>query len=147
MDTSTAIVEALPFLIPIFAILTAPLIMFIWFRFESRKREETQKTLRAMIDSGQQITPEVLERLNGPDETPKPVNRREKDFRWGVILLALGIGFALYGVFDNGFGPRARLDEVMESLGIASIFLVIGVARLALWKYASREERQARASQ
>lgn len=146
MDTSTAILEALPLLVPILGILAGPLVVFLWFRHSARQQEETQKTLRAMIESGQQITPEVLERLNGPDKASRPVNRREKDLRWGVILSAIALGFALFGVLDDGFGPGASLDEVMRKLGIASIFLVIGLARLALWKYGPRDEGQDKAA-
>lgn len=141
METSTAILEALPLLIPIIAILTGPLMMYIWFRYSARKEENVQKTLRAMIDSGQQISPEVLAQLSITDGSAKPVNRREKDLRWGVLLSAIGIACALFGIFDEGFGPRASLEKVMEMVGIGAFFLVIGLARLALWKYAPREDR------
>lgn len=146
MDTSTALLEALPLLIPIIGILSAPLMMYIWSRFTARKNEEVQKTLRALIESGQPLSPDVIDRLTADETKPQPANRRERDLRWGVILTAFGIGLALFGVFDGAFDRGfvtdegvvidRRLEEIMDVVAIASIFLLIGLARLALWKWA-----------
>ena len=146
MDTSTFLLEALPLLIPIIGILCGPLIMYIWYRFTTRRNEEIQKTVRALIESGQPISSEIIERLTADEGKAQPANRRERDLRWGVILLALGIGIALFGILDNLFDPGfvnrqgvtidRRLDNMMDIVAFASVFLLVGLARLALWKWA-----------
>lgn len=145
MDTGSMFLEALPLLIPIVGILSGPLIMYIWFRHSARKNEEVQKTIRALIESGQPIAPELVQELTASHDGAKPRNRREQDLRWGIILVALSIGLMLFGVFDNAFERPfvnsqgvlidRRMEEVMDMVGSASILLFVGLARLALWKW------------
>lgn len=139
MDANAILIPALSLLIPILGVLMIPVALYIWLRHAARRQEEIQKTLRAMIDAGQTISPELLEQL-ALTTTAHPGNPRHKDLRWGVILCALGLGWILFGIFSEGFGPRASLEDVMESAAWGSVFIMIGLARLALWKFMPRSE-------
>jgi hypothetical protein len=50
-----------------------------------------QSTLRAAIDKGQPVPPEVIETMTRAVKTPPT---RLRDLRAGVIWLAIGIGLA-----------------------------------------------------
>lgn len=153
MDTGSIFLEALPLLIPIVGILTGPLVMYIWFRYSARKNEEVQKTVRALIESGQPVAPELVQELTTGHDSPRSRDNRDNDLRWGIILVALGIGLALFGIFDSAFERPfvnsqgvlidRRLDNIMDMVGFASIFLAIGLARLALWKWMPRRKSDA----
>lgn len=125
--------------IPISAILVIPIVVWLVLGHAARRQEQVQKTLRAMIQSGQQLSPELIDKVTA-DSGTGPTNRREKDLRWGVLLVALGIGIAFYGYLDNGFGPRVRVDQVMQMLGVGLVFLLVGLARLGLWRYGQRTQ-------
>ena len=64
-----------------FAGLTVVFSLLIWFRY--RARREMQETLRVALDKGQDLTPEIIDRLGHPKAAP------DKDLRLGVIWLAI----------------------------------------------------------
>jgi hypothetical protein len=78
-------------LIPITMFLVIGLIIssFFWFRY--RARGDMQQTIRTAIDKGQELTPELIDRLGSP-QAPK-----DRDLRNGLIWLALAAGLALCG--------------------------------------------------
>jgi hypothetical protein len=112
-----------------FASVVAPAIVlaiFFWLRFKSRK--DTQDTIRTAIDKGQELTPELIDRLGHP-KAPK-----DRDFRLGVIWLAVAIGIAMFGFVipeEDATGPL---------LGIASFPAAIGIAYLILNKFAKQDD-------
>jgi hypothetical protein len=111
-----------------FAAVVGPTILlgvFFWFRF--RARREMQDTIRVALDKGQELSPELIDRLGHP-KAPK-----DRDFRLGIIWVAVAIGFALFSF------AIPEEDATQPMLGIASFPFVIGVAYLILNKFAKRD--------
>eukprot|EP01036_Dinobryon_divergens_P011146 gene11146-14987_t len=61
---------------------------------KSKERQEMQATVRAAIDKGQPLPPEVIEALGR--EATKNIPSRTRDIRRGIIWLATGIGIAAF---------------------------------------------------
>ncbi len=115
-------------MIPIvmFAGLTIVFCVLFWFRY--RARSEMQQTFRAALDKGQELTPEIIDRLGHPKAS------KDKDMRLGVIWLAIAVG-----VIAFGFGIPDEDDVARIFAGIAAFPFAIGVAYLILHKYTDHE--------
>jgi len=107
---------------------------------KSREREQMQATLRAAIERGQPLPPDVIAALT--QELPaaataavttaplrvKPVASPQADMRKGVIWIAVALGIGVLGYmshWDEG-------DVIYYGLGFAAIPGLIGLAYLAL---------------
>ena len=64
--------------------LTVVFCFLIWFRY--RARREMQETFRMALDKGQELTPEIIDRLGNPKPSP------DRDLRVGIIWLSLAAG-------------------------------------------------------
>jgi len=106
-----------------FLVIGAIVIVPIWLK--SRERLEMQTTLRAAIDKGQPMPPEVIEALT---RNVKVAPTSLSDIRAGVIWLAVGIGFGLFSYFAD-FGDR---EFHSPGIGLSCIPIVIGLAFIAL---------------
>ena len=103
---------------------------------KSKERREMQATVRAAIDKGQPLPPEVIEALS--TEATKNIPSRSRDIRKGIIWLAIGIGMVAVSLinemrgfgdgWENGDGPN--FDGGF--LGLAAIPITIGLAHLVL---------------
>ena len=121
MDTDIIVI-----LVPIAFIIATAFIIWVWGFFHYRTRQSVQQTLRTAIEHGQQLTPELLERLALSAQT------KDGDLRRGV--LSIGIAVAICGIaFLLG-----QADAVRPLLAIAVLPLLIGLAYLGLWKLAPR---------
>lgn len=94
-----------------------------------------QATVRAAIDKGQPLPPEVIEALS--KEATKNLPSRTRDIRRGIIWLATGIGIAAFSLINElrGFGDGwegggPNFDGGL--LGIAAIPVTIGLAFIVL---------------
>lgn len=125
--------------IPIFAIfavfgsITAIVVGPSWLK--SRERRDMQATVRAAIDKGQPLPPEVIEALG--KEATKNLPSRTRDIRRGIVWLATGIGIAAFGLINemHGFGDDwGNGGRSMDGslLGIAAIPITVGLAYLLL---------------
>jgi hypothetical protein len=103
-------------LIPITLFLMIGVVLCMFFYFRHRTRQEMQQTVRAAIERGQELSPEVLEALIGD-----PGGSR--DLRRALIWIAVALGFA-------GFGWG--VDEV-ALYGIGAFPLFVGLAYLVLF--------------
>jgi len=101
--------------------------LFFWFRY--RMRSDMQQTIRTAIDKGQELTPELIDRLGNP-RTPK-----DKDLRLALIWLALAIGLALCGFFVPDPSGHAQ----QGTLAGAAFPFAIGVAYLIMWRFTERD--------
>ncbi len=112
--------------ITMFLGLTVVICIFFWFRY--RARSEMQQTFRMALDKGQELTPEVIDRLGHP----KP--SKDKDLRLGVIWLSLAVGLVLIGfaVPDE--------DALRGLLAGAAFPLAIGIAYLILHRFTDRNQ-------
>ncbi len=108
-----------------FAMIAAIVIVPTWLK--SKERRDMQATLRASIDKGQSLPPEVIDALTR--QTVKPPATASRDLRTGVILLALSVGIAATFTFIGshfgeseawGFGAFSAIPGAM---GLAFIVL------------------------
>jgi len=112
--------------IAFFASIAVPVCLLLYFGH--RNGVETQLTVRKAIEQGQQLSPELLERLSESASSP------ERDRRFGVIGIAIGIGIAILGlsmIEDLGIG--------LGVVGIGALPFVVGLAYLGLWKFSRRK--------
>jgi len=112
--------------ITMFLGLTVVICIFFWFRY--RARSEMQQTFRLALEKGQELTPDVIDRLGHPKESP------QKDLRLGAIWLALAIGLTLCGIAV----PDDSGDALRGILAGAAFPFAIGVAYLLLYKFTDR---------
>ncbi len=116
-------------LIPIVMFLVIGLIFVAAFWFRHKTRAEAQTTFRAALERGQELTPEVIDRLGAP-KPPK-----NKDLRLGVIWLAVAAGLALCGVAV----PDPSGHALRGCLAGAAFPFAIGVGYMILHLFASRD--------
>ncbi|MCB1684889.1 MAG: DUF6249 domain-containing protein [Pseudomonadales bacterium] len=111
-------------LVPIVALLSVALVLCCVFFFRYRSRADVQQTVRAAIEQGQPLSPEMLEAL-GTDFGG------QRDLRKGVVLIAVALGIS---------GMALGLAEA-DLLGIAAIPAFIGLGYLLLWRLTSAQKR------
>lgn len=92
---------------------------------KSIERQKLQDTLRASIEKGAELPPEVIAALTS-DVKPQPSPYR--DLRTGVIWLGVAIAFVALGVAVSFDQP----DALYPLLGIAAFPGFIGLALIAL---------------
>ncbi len=117
-------VELVP--ITLFVALALVAGLLIYFRFRSRR--EIQQTLRSVIDKGQELTPELLEKIGEPK---RPATG---DLRRGIVAMSLGLGFAAFGIL------LGEEDAVRPMVAIAAFPFVVGLAYLGLWSFRDKEK-------
>lgn len=114
-------------LIPIvlFIAMAAVFVFFFWFRY--RSRAEMQQTIRAALDKGQELTPEIIDRLG----QPKP--REFADRRRAIIAIAIAVAMAAFGVILD------ERDAVRPFLAIAAFPFTIGIAYLIISRFSEQK--------
>ena len=111
--------------ISMFMGLTVVMCLFFWFRF--RTRSDVQATIRTALDKGQELSPEIIDRLGHP-KPPK-----NQDLRLALIWMALAAG--LIGL---GFGIPA--EEVLTILmGVSAFPFFLGIAYVIMWFSSGRD--------
>tara|TARA_R110002124_G_scaffold227547_1_gene392776 strand:+ start:3738 stop:4121 length:384 start_codon:yes stop_codon:yes gene_type:complete len=113
-------------LIPLapFLMIAAIVIIPKWYR--TNERREMQKTLRAAIDKGQTLPPELVDALS--KDSVRPPATAARDLRTGIILLAVSLGIALMG-YGISF---EEMDALYPFAGFAAIPGMIGLAFIVL---------------
>ena len=103
---------------------------------KSRERSELQATVRAAIDKGQPLPPEVIEAMG--KEATKNIPSRTRDIRRGVIWLAVGIGMVLFSLVDamnwggNDWNGPIHIGGGESLMAVAAIPITIGLAFIVL---------------
>ena len=113
--------------ISMFLGLTVVISLFFWFKY--RARSDMQATIRTAIDKGQELSPEIIDRLGHPRR------QKDQDLRLAMIWLALAAGLALCGFFV----PDPSGHALRGCLAGAAFPFCIGVAYLVMWRFASSE--------
>jgi len=88
-----------------------------------------QQTIRSAIEQGQELSPEIIDRLGNP--TPP----KDKDLRLALIWLALAAELALSGFF----APDPSGHAFPGAMAGAAFPLCIGVAYLIMWRFTGNE--------
>jgi hypothetical protein len=113
--------------ISLFVGLTVVLCLFFWFRY--RTRSDVQATIRAALEKGQELTPEVIDRLGHP-KPPK-----NKDLRLALIWVALAAALAVFGAVM----PEDDDEVQLVFLGMASFPFFLGIAYAIMWRFSGSE--------
>jgi hypothetical protein len=104
-------------LVPIVLFLTVGTVFCVYFYLRFRSRQSVHDTVRAAMERGHDLTPQLLEMLsNGASG--------QGDLRRGVVLIALAAAFAIAAV----------VLDVDQLLGVAAFPLLVGLAYLVLWR-------------
>ncbi len=127
-DLIPLVAVSMPFIMVI-AIVVVPAIL------KSRERREMQATLRAAIEKGQPLPPEMIDAMT---RNVKVAPTSLSDIRTGIIWLAVGAGIGAFG-FMIGYEEAEAFHPM---LGIASIPAVIGLAYIALSFFNPNKARQ-----
>lgn len=123
-------VEEIAVLIPIVMFVVIGVVLGLFYYFRHRTRAQMQQTVRVALERGQELSPELIDRLGEPRKSPA------RDLRFGVISVFLAIGIAVFG-FALG-----EDDAMRPLLAVAVLPLAVGIAYLALWRFdKSRLER------
>ena len=112
-------------LIPLafFALIAAIIIVPRYLK--SQERIKLQETLRASIDKGAALPPEVIEALTSDAKRPASPQR---DLRSGIVWLAVAAGFVALGFAISFDEP----DAFYPLLGVAAFPGLVGLALIAL---------------
>ncbi len=113
-------------LIPIFGIVGVfgmpVFIVLIVFYFEKRNKEQFHTTLQKLIESGQELSPDLLRSIPGYKVEK---NGDRNDIRSGTITAAVGIGIALFGHIGVEEEALVGLGLLVFSIGLG--ILVYGI--------------------
>ena len=91
--------------------------------FKSFERQKMAETLRAAIDKGQPLPPEMIEAMSG-DTRVLAIASPQRDLRTGIIWTGVGIGLAGLGIAMSFEEP----DMTYPLLGMAAFPIFIGLA-------------------
>ncbi|MEL6200271.1 MAG: DUF6249 domain-containing protein [Pseudomonadota bacterium] len=104
-------------------------ITYVIVLFRHRNRKAAQATLRAAIEKGQELSPEVIHSLTG--QAPPSGDR---DMRRGLVLLAVALATIGFGwLLDDE-------DASMVFYGSALFPLLIGLSYLLMTRLGSRTD-------
>jgi len=114
-------------MIPIVMFISVAIVVIAAFWFRYRSRDGVQQTIRIALDKGQELSPELIDRLGHP-KAPK-----NKDFRLAILWLAIAAGLVLIGF---------AIPEPEAFRGIlagAAFPFTIGIAYVILHKFAGSD--------
>ena len=114
-------------LVPLSGIAMPLGIVWIIYYYDNRAKEQFHTTLQKLIESGQELSPELMESVPGYKGRRKDKN----DIRTGLVTSGVGIGIALFGHFGVGEQPL---------FGIGLLVLSIGVGILAYGIYSKNKK-------
>ena len=115
-------------LIPIVLFLTIGGVFALAFYLKYRTRHDVQNTVRAAIERGESLSPELIETLATSISSPYA------DLRKGVISLALGaagMSFAALIGEEDAMGPI---------MALSTFPILVGIAYLGLWFFIGRNK-------
>ena len=98
--------------------LAVVLSLWVWFRYKAKR--DQQLTIRAAIEKGEGLSPELIENLVNPPVSP------QRDLRRGVISVVTAVAIALFAFFLNegdAFGPLMGVSMFPLSLGVGYLLM------------------------
>ena len=108
--------------VPIVTIIVIGLVTWAYLHFRYKSRARAQETIQAALEKGQELTPELLDRMAGPQP------RKDGDLRRGLVSIAIGAAFALFGVI---LGEQEAIGPL---IGVGAFPFLVGVAYLVMWR-------------
>ncbi len=123
MDNGTvAIASGMIVPIAFFALVGALIIVPRYFK--SRERQALQSTLRAAIERGQPLPPEVIEAIT---RDAKPTPSPTRDLRIGIIWIGVGLGLAAMA-YAMGYASDDASEAFWPLLGLSGFPFFVGLA-------------------
>lgn len=114
-------------IVPSVMFISVAVVVGIFFMYRHRTRTELQRTVRAALEKGQELTPEIIDRLGQPRQS------HHADLRRALIWLAVGLGFVAFGlVLDEE-------DAVRPLIAVGSFPLLIGIAYLIMSRFSEKD--------
>lgn len=107
-----------------------PAIVWAVSHYRYKAKVNSGDVIKQMIASDKEVTPEIIKAVGF---APK---RTHTDLRSGLILIAIGIAFMLFG----NVIPDDEAPEIMR--GVAMFPTLIGIALLSFWYFISRKDRE-----
>jgi len=107
-----------------------PIVLFIvtgfcaigFFYFNHKNRNAIMETVQKSMDTGSDLTPDLLAKLGAA------INPKVRDMRRGIVLLSIGIAGLLCSMFFVDV-------DVVSGIRAGSMFpLMMGVGFLLVWK-------------
>jgi len=107
-----------------------PIVLFVvtgfctiaFFFFNHKNRDAIMNTVQKSMDTGSDLTPDLLAKLGAA------INPKIRDMRRGVVLLSIGIAGFLCSMFFMD-------AEVVSGIRAGSVFpLMMGLGFLLVWK-------------
>ena len=114
--------------------IAAVVVAGIWF--DAKKKEIQQETLRRVVESGQQLDPELIDRML---QTNTENERPDRELKvGGIITVSAAAGLAIFGVFLE------RLEEGLFDvmLGVGLLVGFVGMGLLIAGKVVERWNRE-----
>lgn len=111
--------------IALFAMIAA--IVIVPKYLQSQERQKLQDTLRAAIEKGQPLPPEVISAMTS-DVKVRPKPSPQRDLRVGVVWMGVAVGLAAMG-FAISFEDA---DVLYPMLGVAAFPGFIGLAFIVI---------------
>jgi hypothetical protein len=112
----TSFIDALVPIFGIVAVFGMPVfVVWVALYFNNKKKEQFHKSLQKLIESGQQLSPELLQSIPGYVEEGQKVN----DIKSGAILIGIGVGVVLLGKFGLNATVVWGSGLLVASLGLA----------------------------
>lgn len=109
-------------MVPIVMFVMLGIVLMAYFYWNHKNRASIMDVVQKAIDTGKDLTPELLVQLGAA------VDPRVRDMRRGIIFLALGIAGLLCGLFFDD-------PEVINGIRAGAVFpLMLGVGFLIVWK-------------
>ena len=111
--------------IPIFLFAAIVAIIWLFSHYNYKKRLTAHETLRLAVEKGQEVSPEMVERMSYLNDPVK------SDLRRGILLIGVGLAFMVVGAIV----PHDEPEAVRGIIGVASFPIILGVAYLGLWRF------------
>ena len=111
--------------VPIFLFAAIVAIIWLFSHYNYKKRLTAHETLRLAVEKGQEVSPELVERMSFMNDPVK------SDLRRGVLLIASGVAFMVLGAIM----PHDEPDAMRGIVGVSSFPVVLGLAYLGLWRF------------
>ncbi|MFL5295902.1 MAG: DUF6249 domain-containing protein [Phenylobacterium sp.] len=112
------------------AMIAAIVIMPRYFR--SQERQKMAELMRAAIERGQPMPPEVVDAMSSNVRAPGLPPSPSRDLRTGLIWLGVAVGLASMGLAISFEDP----DALFPFLGFSAFPGFIGVAFIVMWAVA-----------
>ena len=112
--------------IPIVTVSVIGLVAWAFFSYRYKTRLRVQETIQAALERGAELTPELIDRMAGPKPGP------DRDLRRALILIAIGIGSALFGFLIDDE------DALRAMAAVGALPFMVGLAYLVMWRIENR---------